>query len=156
MDKRKLGITLTKGSRNHKRTSLESMSIRGLGRVVQQLVEAHGVGAELAEVVLVIAEAHGHGAHDLLGELHDAAQVVHAGLPERRAERLGPHVGPVGELVRLDLGVVQRQVPRHVVSLLEVGTRVVLDLAVHDFVAAVVGILCFVRAMIVEMSRYMR
>lgn len=73
---------------------------------MKHLVEAHGIGAEFIKVIGVIAQAHGHGAHHLLGELHDAIQIVHAGLLERLTERLGPDVGAVGELLGFHLWVI--------------------------------------------------
>ena len=109
---------------------------------MQQLVETHGVSAKLLEVVLLVAQTHSHGSHDLLGQLHDAVEVLHARLPEGLTQGLGPDIGSVGELLGLDLGVVHGQVARDVVALLQIGSGVGLDhLSVHDFVATVVSVL---------------
>lgn len=118
------------------------MCIISLRRIVEHLVEAHGVGQELVKVVRVVTQAQRNGAHNLLSERHDLVQVVHACLAEVLPETLGPHIGTVGELARHDLGVVERQIARDVVALLEIWLGVGLDhLPVHHFVAPVVLVL---------------
>lgn len=134
-----------------KHTALESMCVIRLGRVVQQLVEAHRVGTELVKVVLVIAETHGHGAHNLLCELHDAVEVVHAGAAEGLGKGLWPYIGPMSELLCPNLRVVKRQVARHVVAFFQVRLSVGFDhLSVHDLITTVVRVL----ALMLDKIRY--
>lgn len=123
-------------------TSLELVGILSLRRVMEKLVECHWLVAELIEVVHIVSERHSDGLHDLLGEVGDTLQVVHASLPEMGAESGGPDVGAVGELLGNYLRVVQRKITGDVVPFLEVGLGICLDhLPVHNLVPAVVIIL---------------
>ena len=120
-------------------TSLESMGIDRLWRVVQHLVEAHWVGTELIEEVRLVPQAHCDGTHDGLGQRFDPVEVVHTDLFERLAESLRPDIRTVGKLSSNDLGMIQRKIAGHIVALFEVRTSVRLNhLTPHDFVATII------------------
>lgn len=109
---------------------------------MEELVECHWLVAELVEVVHVISERDSDGLHDLLGEVGNTLQVVHAGLPEVGTESGGPNVGAVSELLGNHLRVVQRKITRDIVSLLEIRLGIGLDhLPVHNLIPTVVVIL---------------
>lgn len=122
--------------------SLKLVGIISLRRVMEELVECHWLVAELVEIVHIISERDGNGLHDLLREVGDTLQVVHAGLPEVGTESSGPDVGAVGKLLGKNLRGIQRQITGDIVPFLEVRLGIGLDhLPVHNLVPAVVVIL---------------